>query len=188
MKNAFIVHGVYGSPNENWFPWISKKLEALGWEVFVPQFPTPEGHNLQNWLKVWKKYQAFLNENSIVVGHSMGATFLLSVLENRETPVKATFFIAGFAEFLEGDDEINKLNKSFIQKDFNWEKIRKNGGKFFVFQSDNDPYVSLDKAKKLADKLDTEIILVKNAGHFNKKAGYTQFNLLLSKIKQLVAG
>ncbi len=52
-----------------------------------------------------------------------------------------------------------------------------------MFHSDNDPYVPLEKAKELAKKLGVELIMVKNAGHFNEKAGYTKFELLLEKIK-----
>ncbi|MFC1802322.1 hypothetical protein ACFLY7_02680 [Patescibacteria group bacterium] len=26
MKTAFIIHGAYGSPNENWITWLEKEL------------------------------------------------------------------------------------------------------------------------------------------------------------------
>lgn len=50
--NAFIFHGAGGHPEENWFPWLKRELEAKGLEVFVPKFPTPEGEGLEAWLKV----------------------------------------------------------------------------------------------------------------------------------------
>jgi len=40
MSNAFIIHGTGGYPEENWFPWLKKKLEEFNYKVFVPQFPT----------------------------------------------------------------------------------------------------------------------------------------------------
>lgn len=186
IKNALIVHGVYGSPNENWFPWLKDELEKLGWQVFAPQFPTPEGHNLENWLKVFDGYKKYLDKNSIVVGHSMGVSFLLSVLEILDRPIKAAFFVAGFADFLGVDEEIDKLNTTFLDKHFNWEKIKQNCPEFYVFQSDNDPYIPMKKAKELAGNLGTRVTLVKGAGHFNKVAGYTKFELLLDKIKEVV--
>ena len=56
-------------------------------------------------------------------------------------------------------------------------------GKIVVFQSDNDPYVPLEKTKQLAKSLDVELKIIKNAGHFNEKAGYIKFPELLEDIK-----
>lgn len=41
MKIAFIFHGTAGFPEEDWFPRLKGKLEKRGYQVFVPQFPTP---------------------------------------------------------------------------------------------------------------------------------------------------
>ena len=32
--NFIIIHGIYGHPEENWFPWLKNKLEGMGYEVF----------------------------------------------------------------------------------------------------------------------------------------------------------
>ena len=182
MTNVFIVHGAYGNPEENWFPWLKSELEKLGCRVFVPKFPTPKNQSLENWLKVFDDYKQYLNENSIVVGHSLGPAFLLNVLEKLDKPIKAAFFVSGFTGLL-GNSEFDRINKSFVDKPFDWQKIKRNCPKFFVFHSDNDPYVPLEKAEEFAKNLGVNVILVKNAGHFNEKAGYTKFELLLEKIK-----
>lgn len=75
------------------------------------------------------------------------------------------------------------LNKTFVDRTFNWEKIRKNCKKFYVINSNNDPYVPLDKGKGLAKNLRTELIVLKNAGHINQESGYTKFDFLLEMIK-----
>ena len=41
MKNVIIIHGTEGYPEENWFPWLKKNLEERGYNVTVPQFPSP---------------------------------------------------------------------------------------------------------------------------------------------------
>ncbi|RLJ02162.1 MAG: serine hydrolase family protein [Candidatus Aenigmatarchaeota archaeon] len=182
MTNIIIIHGAYGHPNENWFPWLKSELEKLGCRVFIPKFPTPENQSLKNWLKVFENYKQYLNENSIVVGHSLGPVFLLNILEKLDKPIKAAFFVSGFVGLL-GNPNFDNINKTFVDKNFDWQKIKQNCKKFYIFHSDNDPYVPLEKAKELAKNLDVDIILVKNAGHFNEKAGYTKFELLLKKIK-----
>ncbi len=185
MSNIFIIHGAYGNPKENWFPWLKSELEELGCRVFVPKFPTPKNQSLENWLKVFEKYKQGLNENSIVVGHSLGPAFLLNIIEALDKPIKAAFFVSGFLDLL-GNSDFDNINKSFIETSFDWQKIKQNCPKFFVFHSDNDPYVPVEQAEKLAKNLGVDVILVKNAGHFNEKAEYTKFDLILDKIKSLL--
>jgi predicted alpha/beta hydrolase family esterase len=182
MTNIIIIHGTGGDPESNWFPWLKSELEKLGCRVFVPKFPTPKNQSLENWLKVLKDYERYLNKDSIVVGHSLGPAFLLGILEKLNHPIKAAFFVAGFIGLL-NNSEFDELNKTFVIKSFDWAKIKKNCKKFYIINSDNDPYVPLDKGKELAKNLDTELIVLKNAGHINHGTGYTKFGFLLEKIK-----
>ncbi len=174
----FIIHGSYGSPDENWLPWLKKELEALGHQVTIPKFPTPENQSLTSWIKVIERYN--IDKDSIVIGHSLGPAFLLHIIENQ--PVKAAFFVAPFISAL-NKPEFDKVNETFYIKKINWNQIKRNCTKFYIFHSDNDPYVPLEKAKELANKLGVKAILVKGAGHFNVATGYDKFELLLEKIK-----
>ncbi len=182
MTSVFIIHGTGGSPERNWFPWLKKELEESGCKVFVPRFPTPENQSLKSWLKVFEEYEKYLDEDSIVVGHSLGPAFLLSVLENLNHKIKAAFFVSGFIGFL-NNTEFDTLNKTFVGKPFDWNNIRKNCKKFYVINSDDDPYVPLNKAKELAKNLGVELLVIKNAGHINQESGYARFEMLLEMIK-----
>ncbi len=183
MTSIFIIHGAYGNPEENWFPWLKKELEKLNQKVFVPAFPTPENQTLENWMKTFESYKGFADRDSIFIAHSLGVPFVLRLLE-KGYRAKACFFVAGFSSYL--GRHFDKLNASFIEKPFNWEKINSSCEKFYIFHSDNDPYVSLDKAEELRRNLNSEFFLIKGAGHFNKKAGYSTFPLLLEKIKEFL--
>ena len=184
MKNAFIIHGAWGTPEENWFPWLKKELEKIGYTVTVPQFPTPEGQNLENWLKVWDQYKDQCNEDTILVGHSIGVAFILNILERLDQPIKAAYLVAGFIRGL-NNDEVDEINASFYDHPLDWEKIKKNCKTFVCFNSDNDPYVPLEQGEEVAKNLGVSVTLVPNAGHFNKKAGYTEFPLLIERVKLL---
>jgi len=183
MRNVFIIHGTGGSPEGNWFPWLKKELEKLGQEVFVPRFPIFENQNLDNWLETFEEYEGKINEETVFVGHSLGPAFILNLLERFDKKVKACFFVAGFVGLL-GIEEFDKLNKTFISGKFDWPRIKKNCEKFYVINSNGDPYVHLEKGKFLAKKLGTEVILMKGAGHINADSGFTTFELLLDKIKE----
>ena len=182
MTNVFLIHGSYGYPEENWLPWLKNELEKLGYTVYVPKFPTPEGQILDNWLNVFEEYKRYLDTSSIIIGHSCGVAFILNLLERINHPIKAAFLVAGSVGLLH--NEFDKVSSTFTDKPFNWEKIRNNCKKFYVFHSDNDPYVPLKHGEELAKNLGVKLILVKNAGHFNEMAGYTKFDLLLEKIKE----
>lgn len=179
---ALIVHGAYGGPEENWFPWLKRELEKSGFEVAVPKFPTPKGQSLGNWMKVLGEFDEWFGEELVLVGHSIGPALILRKLEKLERPVKAAFLVAGFARQI-GDERFDKLNGSFFERKFEWEKIKANCGHFEVFHSDNDPFVPLKFGEELAEGLGVNLTLVKGAGHFNRAAGYEKFPLLLERIR-----
>ena len=180
-----IIHGSYGHPKENWFPWLKEEQEKIDCRVFVPKFPTPKNQSLENWLKVFENYEKYLNEDTILVGHSLGPAFILTILEKLDRKIKAAFFVSGFISLL-NNKEFDELNKTFVERKFNWEKIKQNCTKFIIYHSDNDPYVPLEKAKELAESLDTEAVIIKGAGHFNENSGYKKFEILLKDIKKIL--
>ncbi|MFH1126873.1 MAG: alpha/beta hydrolase [archaeon] len=182
MTDVFIIHGAYGNPQENWYPWLKSELERLNCNVFVPRFPTPTDQTLDNWQKIFATHKARLDENTIIIGHSLGAAFLLRVLEDIKTQIKAAFFISGFTENL-NNPVFDEINKTFIDKRYDWDRIKKSSKRFYVFHSDNDPYIALKQGKNMAQNLGAEMITIKGAGHFNENSGYKKFPELLEKIK-----
>ena len=185
MTTIFIIHGAFSNPEENWFPWLKQKLEDLHHKVIVPQFPTPENQSLDNWNKIFADYENEIDDDTIFVGHSLAPAYLLSVLERVNQPIKGAFFISGCLRLL-GDTTFDSINKTFVDKEFDWLKIKQNCRQFFVYHSDNDPYVPEECANELAGKLGLEPKIIKNAGHFNKAAGYIKFEMLLDDIKSLL--
>lgn len=184
MKNALIIHGTEGNPEENWFPWLKKQLETYGYQVTVPQFPTPQNQDPGHWFATLQPYISSFNEKTLLIGHSCGGAFLLKVLEEIRTKVKVAVFVAASA----GVKPIKyyEVDRPFVEKPFNWEKIRQSADHFFVFHSEDDPLICLENGEKIAQELGTELIRLKDAGHFNAKAGYKTFELLLEKLKPVL--
>src|SRR3989338_4423087 len=162
MTKVFIIHGTGGHPGENWIPWLRKELEDNGCTVIVPRFPTPIGQSLDNWLKVFEKYKSDLDSETIIIGHSVGVAFILNVLEMHELnntsqetkkseqkQVKAAYLVSGFTGTL-NNPTFDLVVGSFANREFDWQKIRKNCAKFHIFHSDNDPFVNINKAHELA--------------------------------------
>jgi predicted alpha/beta hydrolase family esterase len=185
MKNVIIIHGTEGYPEENWFPWLKEKLEAKGYVVTVPQFPSPPvvAAKISEWFEVLDEHIDKINEDTIIIGHSLGGVFTLRILEKLDKPVRAAFLTGtpiGVRPILNYDRDV-----AFSGFDFDWDKIRTNSKHFEVFQSDDDPYVDLANGEELAKHLGINLNFIPNAGHFNKKAGYTEFPQLLEKLEKI---
>jgi len=179
-----IIHGAYGSPEENWFPWLKQELQALGHHVIVPQFPTPEGQHIDKWLEILDKEIGNYDEDLLMVGHSLGPALILRKLEMLDKPIRASFLVSAFLGKL-GLPDFDPINANFFDKPFNWRKIRRNCLEFFIYNSDNDPYDPLEHGHRIAKHLNTSLNILHNAGHINASAGYVKFEKLLDDIKAL---
>lgn len=182
MKNAFIIHGSNASKDDHWFPWLEEKLNEKGYNVVRPQFPIGEKQTLSNWLETLKPHKEKLDD-AVVFAHSLGVPFVINVLNRWDVNLQALFLVSGFVGELEVEGGPNV--DDFAEREFDWEKIKASAESFEIIHSDNDPYVPLDKAKELAEKLDTFVKVVEGAEHFQAKSGYEQFDLLAQLAKNL---
>ncbi len=174
--HLFLIHGTYGNPQENWFPWLKAQAEKMGISVSAPRFPTPEGQNLSHWQEVFdRESQNIPPENLILICHSIGAAFALRQAENSPAAFRALILAAPFVDPL-GLPDFDDLNVSFIAAPFNWAAIRQNADVIACFAGDNDPYVPQSFSKKVADHAGASLALIPQGGHLNKAAGFTQFS------------
>jgi Asp-tRNA(Asn)/Glu-tRNA(Gln) amidotransferase A subunit family amidase len=85
------------------------------------------------------------------------------------------------------DPQFEPFLKTFVDLDFDWNLTKKNAGAIIQFHGDDDPYVPLAHAKDLAEKLDSELIVIKDGGHLSEESNYTKFPELLDKIKEIIS-
>lgn len=178
MKNVFIIHGAYGNPEENWIPWLTTELKAMGYTVVAPGFPTPGGQNYDNWIQIIKPHLKDFNEETILIGHSIGATFALCILEELSITINKVILASGFVGPL-GVNVFDKINHTISERDYDWDKVKSSAQSFIVLHGDSDPYVPVSKAIELGMILGTAPVIVKDGGHLNEQAGFTQFPQLL---------
>lgn len=182
MTNVIILHWWNCTPEMNWYLWLKKEIIKLGHNAIIPNFPTPENQTVEQWFKVLNEYNKILTPETILVGHSLGAIFILSIAQKMK--IKAGFLVAWCVWKVDEDfdDEI----KDFTQRDFDWEKIKNNCKDFSLFCSNNDQYIKFEKFEELGNLLDIELDFIKNAYHFETKSDYKTFSSLLDKIKPLL--
>jgi len=184
MTNVLLIHGTNGSPDSHWFPWLKKELESRGYDVLAPQFPVDENQNFDSWFAEYKKIASQLDRYSIIVAHSMGVPFSLRIIERSLIPFSAAFFVGGFFENLE-EHKNKEIISSFTKESFDFEQIKKNCKRFFIYASEDDHNVPVEKSLKLAENLGEDPILYDDAGHFKKDDGYSEFEDLLVDILSL---
>jgi predicted alpha/beta hydrolase family esterase len=183
-----ILHGTMGSPKGNWFPWLSKELEKLGHKTVVPRLPTPKGQNPQNWIEVISKAIGEVggpDNETVIVGHSMSPWASCYYLGSIDKRIRAAFFVSPFAEQIDDTEPFKSLIQPFANGKVNWGEAKKNCKDIICFIGDNDPYVSMDVAKRFVKFSGAKkLVIVPNGGHLNSEFGYVTFPLLLETIKK----
>ena len=183
---ALVVHGSYGAPDSSWLPWLRGRLEAAGLDTFAPRFPTPEGQSLESWRSVFDDEVGTVGEGWLLFGHSLGVPFLLDVLERSEAPVDGLFVVSGFAGLL--DLELfDSVNRSFVDREFEWDVIGERVQTAFVYQGDDDPYVPQKWGTYLAERLHTNLRLIPGGGHLNSVSSQEKLDVLWTDAVPLIS-
>lgn len=178
-ENYIILHGSFGSKDGNWFPWLKEVLEGKGKIVSVPQMPVGVGiQNYDSWAPEFDKLK--INENTIIIAHSIAPVFVCKYLVTKKIKVKKLIFVCGFNNYMGIDDDFDSVNESMYLD--NYDDVKEYCSDIVCYYSDNDPYVKYEVEKDFADRITDKQYIIKNAGHINAEAGYTEFNEILDEI------
>ena len=184
MNNYLLVHGSFGSPFVNWFPYLRSEIEKKGLVVYTPDFPTGVGYqNYNNWSKLLKSYveAGIINENTTIYAHSIGPIFVCKFLIEHIIKVKKLVFVQGFNNGIV-NQEYDEVNKTFFIEN-GLEKIKGYCNEIICLYSDNETYVkNTDEIYKFANTIATKKVLLEGGGHLNSESGYTEFKELLEII------
>lgn len=178
MKNFFIVHGTFGNSKENWFGWLENILVNKGYDVYNFNYPTPEGHNFENWAKVLNQVKNKISNESVFICHSSAPIFIIKYCLTYNIKIGKLISVSGANNFLVGNPIFDDINKHMFVEDVS--KFKSLCAKRICFYSKNDPYISFIALKDFAKSIEAEEIIVDNAGHFNKEYGFTEFKEIIN--------
>jgi len=171
MKRALILHGTDGSPEGNWFPWLKTKLEAEGYDVWVPELP--ENHTPNRELYDNRILGSRDMADTIMVGHSSGAVEVLNLLMNPRCPcirlgVMVSAWPGGYPK-TDGTFEWDpgEFDKLFPPEGFDFATIKAKADRLAFLHGARDPYCPVAATEQLAKQLDAPITIIPDAEHFS---------------------
>lgn len=168
----------YKKHEKDWKETLGEKLGA-DYEVISPQMPNKQNAKYLEW-KIWfEKFIPYFEPEIILIGHSLGATFLAKYLSENELPKKiiATFLVAPVF------DEIDiKESLADFKMPESLEKLEKQGGKIFLYHSQDDPVIPFADFEKFKKALKTATgRIFPNRGHFRQE----EFPEIIKDIKSI---
>lgn len=182
MKNAIILHGISSNPDHFWFPYVKLELEKRGYEVWVPQLPQPDAPKIEIQLPFILEYGKF-SKDTVLIGHSSGASLILSILENLPTQIHQAILVSGF--LLRGGQRPATIVKD--ENEYDWNKMKSNAKNIIIMNSDNDPWGCDDmQGRKMFDHLGGTQMIRHGEGHMGSdlyNQPYKEFPLLIKLVE-----
>lgn len=179
-KTAAIFHGLGGSENSFWIPWLKTALETEGYDVWAPTLPVCNGFDD---LGAWVQEAATTaphRDYDVMVGHSAGGTLILQLLSRNDFSARHAITVASFVKSLTDDQS----NDPGFPAGFKVEAIRNNCRTLTYIHSDNDPWAcGQEQGEFMRRSLGGTLIVMTGQGHFGSdimKQPYKTFPLLLA--------
>lgn len=168
MKNAIILHGIpsreeYFDPqatspsNNHWLPWIQKQLLMNGYIAQTPELPKPFEPEYKSWCDVFNQFS--VNEETVLIGHSCGAGFLVRWLSENKISVGKVFLVAPWID-------LNKeLTNGFFDFEIDPELVLRTQS-LHIFSSKDDHEEILSSVSKISQLQNAQLITFEDRGHF----------------------
>ena len=170
MRTAIILHGMpskeeYFNPespaqsNKHWLPWIQRKLILKGILAQTIELPEPYEPVYEKWCDVFEQLR--VDEETILIGHSCGAGFLVRWLSENRKKVGKVVLVAPFL-----DPDGDEVKSDFFHFEIDAGLVRRTAGVTIFVSTDDDSEI-LDSVANLENSLtDVKVIRLKNRGHF----------------------
>ncbi len=176
MKEKILfLHGWGGSDFPHWQSWLAGELAKDYGKVSFLQFSNFDLPNKDDWKnELTKELDDF--KPDIVICHSLANTVWFHLCNEVNIPNVKKLFLVAPPSLNSKIDEIDSFFPVNIPKNLNADEA-------LLVCSTNDPYMNLDEAKSLQQKLDIDMHVVENAGHINADSGFGEWPWMLEKLQ-----
>jgi predicted alpha/beta hydrolase family esterase len=170
MKTAIILHGMpskeeYFDPecpsqsNQHWLPWIQRELILKGILAQTPEFPEPYEPIYEKWCKILEQFD--VNEDTTLIGHSLGGGFLVRWLSENKVKVRRVILVAPFL-----DPDHDEVKSDFFDFTIDPEIVSRAKSFKIIVSLDDDKEI-LDSVSILKKEVQgIHVIEMQGKGHF----------------------
>jgi len=173
-KTVLILHGTEGDSKKNRYPRLQNQLQKLWYSVIVPDMPNSNYPELNVWLDNLDQYKDQINEQSIIIWHSLGAPTAIQFLQKYNKKIDRLILVAPTHPDIDRDEynkRVPSYNNDNIQKVAttltDWAKIKLLVKYVDVFLSEDDPYIPIAVKWFYERDLWAKSIIFKDKWHFN---------------------
>ena len=158
-----LIHGYKASPQDGFFPWLEGALRDAGHEVVVPALPDAEAPDPEEWTKFLLEEVGAIDDETILVGHSLGAVAALRFLEAAEARSTPKGCVLVSPPWMIKSETF----QGFFLSELDYDVLMWKASRFVVIHSHDDPTIPFDHAEKYAKVLHAKLIeRNEGEGHF----------------------
>lgn len=161
--------------------WKNSLQDKLGkdYDVLFASMPNTSFARYSEWKVVFDKIGELLNNNSIIIGHSLGGLFLAKYLSENRFPKKVKALILLAAPY--SDDIKESLGDFKLKQDVS--NLETRVGKIFLIQSVDDPIVGYNEYEKYQRDLpNAQSVLYNDKQHFFSLEEFPELVKLIKSI------
>lgn len=131
----------------NWYLWAKEKLEDMGLDVIARDMPDPVVASRSVWVPFIAEHASW-PEDTILIGHSSGATAIMRYLE--EGRCALAILVGGC--YTDLGDDLEKQS-GYYDDPWRWERMREHAQRIVIFASTDDPYIDVSEPRFMHGKL-----------------------------------
>ncbi len=181
ITRVCILHGYGGSGVLHWQTWLAKKCLKLGLSVSYPKLPNKDAPKLGEWLVALKEEMPKIDENTALVGHSLGCPAILHLLARHDIKSVGLVILVAPPSIM----KIRASELSFLAPfwdSLNSAALERKAKRIVIFASDNDKWGDVEDSRKLAKAVHADLRVIASGGHINASSGHHTFREVLGLI------
>lgn len=162
--------------DKHWIPWTKNELNKLSIDTQTPYMPEPWEPVYEKFKNEFEKYK--VNEDTVLIGHSCGCTFLVCWLGNTKQKIKKLILVAPW-KIAEGSP---KFEMDFYKFPID-PTIKDRVDQITIFTSNNEVEDGKMGMIMFRDALGGKVISLENHGHYTLgDMGTDEFPELIAEI------